>query len=148
MSQSKNIEKIIEVITLAWKLGAKYGSIESNQVAKVLHDDLIKEIHQDTVESTSIDDESPFYDDSDLIEPIPQFESDPDELEKLEDQSDPQYDASKLRVDAKIHIKSKAGIYTVYAINPPNMFLRTKSFNSEFTVPITDFKCFAGGSFN
>ena len=45
-----------------------------------------------------------------------------------------------------IHIHSKRGLYTVDKYDSQNIYLSTK--HSKFTVPVADFKCFAGGSHN
>ena len=46
----------------------------------------------------------------------------------------------------KIHIKSRKGMYTVISYNDKIMQLETK--NSQFIVPIKDFKSLAGGKWN
>ena len=47
----------------------------------------------------------------------------------------------------KIHLNSKQGIYTVTSYNDTYIWLVTKTL-PEFKVPCSDFKTFAGGSFN
>lgn len=45
-----------------------------------------------------------------------------------------------------IHLNSKRGIYEVIHYDENEIFLKTK--NKEFSVPYSDFKCFAGGHYN